>query len=104
MNAHPSEEVAVAGSRLWRVYGMAAAAGAMVVTRQLLDKGWRLATGKYPPKNPEHPDVTMPEAMAWAIASGVAVGVARMLAARQAAQYWRRSTGQLPPGMDELKI
>jgi hypothetical protein len=94
----------VAGSRLWKVYGMAAAAAAMVVTRQVLDRGWRLATGKTPPTNPEHPDVTLAEAMAWAIASGMAVGVARMLAARQAAHYWRRSTGQLPPGMDELKV
>ena len=94
----------MAGSKVWRVYGMAAGAAAMVVTRQVLDRGWRLATGNAPPKNPEHPDVTMAEALAWAVASGIAVGVARMLAARQAAHYWRRSTGRLPPGMDELKV
>jgi hypothetical protein len=34
----------------------------------------------------------------------VAVGVARMLATRQAANYWRRSTGKLPPGMDEVTV
>ena len=96
----------MAGSsrRLWRVYGMVAAAAAMVVTRQVLDKTWRLATGKPPPTNPEHPDVTVAEALAWAALSGVAVGVARMLAARQAANYWRRSTGQLPPGMEDVTV
>jgi Protein of unknown function (DUF4235) len=47
-------------------------------------------------------DVTMAEALAWAVASGVAVGVARMLAARKAADYWRRSTGSLPPGLEEV--
>ena len=89
-------------SRLWKVYGMVAAAAAMVVTRQVLDKTWRVATGKPPPANPEHPDVTVAEALAWAALSGVAVGVARMLATRQAAAYWRRSTGQLPPGMEDI--
>ena len=93
-----------ASPRLWKMYGIAAAAAATIITRQVLDKTWRAATGKTPPSNPEHPDVTMSEALAWAIASGVAAGVARMLAARQAAHYWRRSTGQLPPGMDDLKV
>lgn len=92
------------GSRLWKVYGMVAAAGAMLVTRQLLDRTWRLATGNPPPSNPEHPDVTMAEALAWASLSGVAAGIARMLAARQAANYWRRSTGELPPGMEDISI
>jgi hypothetical protein len=91
-------------SRLWKVYGMAAAMGATIVTRQLIDKVWRLATGKTPPKNPEHPDVTLLESLAWAAASGTAVGIGRMLATRQAASYWRRSTGELPPGMDEVNV
>ena len=94
--------MAASSRRLWRLYGMAAAAAAMIVTRQVLDKTWRLATGKPPPANPEHPDVTVAEALAWAALSGVAVGIARMLAARQAAHYWRRSTGQLPPGMEDV--
>ena len=93
-----------AKSRLWKMYGVAAAAAATVAVRQLLDRTWRLATGKTPPSNPEHPDTTVAEALAWAAASGVAVGIARMLAARKAAHYWRRSTGQLPPGMEEVKV
>jgi hypothetical protein len=36
------------------------------------------------------------------VASGAAIGVARLLATRKAAEYWRRSTGNLPPGMDEV--
>lgn len=98
------EDSVTAGPRLWKAYGVAAATGAMLLTRQLLDRAWRLATGNDPPKNPEHPDVTMAEALAWAAASGVAVGVARMLATRKAANYWRRSTGELPPGMLDIVI
>ena len=96
------EEDAVAGSKLWQVYGTAAAIGSTIVARKLVDRSWHVATGNTPPKNPESPDVTMAEALAWAVASGVAVGVARMLAARKAADYWRRSTGSLPPGLEEV--
>ena len=91
-------------SRLWRVYGVAATAAATIAVRQVLHRTWRLATGKTPPSNPEHPDTTLAEALAWAAASGVAVGIARMLATRKAAHYWRRSTGELPPGMEEVQV
>lgn len=93
-----------AGSRMWKLYGVLAATAATLAARQLMDRTWRLATGNPPPSNPEHPDVTMAEAVAWAAVSGVAVGVARMLATRKAANYWRRSTGDLPPGMEEVTI
>jgi hypothetical protein len=46
----------------------------------------------------------MGEAVAWAVASGVAVGVARMLASRKAADYYRRSTGHLPSNLDEVEV
>jgi Protein of unknown function (DUF4235) len=92
----------VAGSKLWKVYGTGAAIVATIVARKVLDRSWRTATGKTPPKNPESPDVTMAEALAWAVASGVAIGVARMLATRKAAHYWRRSTGSLPPGLEDV--
>jgi len=39
--------------------------------------------------------------VAWATVSGVAVGVARMLASRKAANYYRKSTGHLPPNLQE---
>ncbi len=98
------EEDAVAGSKLWKVFGLAAATGATIAARKVLETGWRAATGTTPPKNPEHPDVTFGEALGWAIASGVTVGVARMLATRRAADYWRRSTGRLPPGLEDIDV
>jgi hypothetical protein len=62
---------------------------------------WKVATGKEPPQNPADPDVSIGEAVAWAVVSGVAIGVARMLASRKAANYYRRSTGHLPPNLQE---
>ena len=90
------------GSKAYTVLGLAATLGATVVARKLMTATWKLSTGKEPPVNPEHPDVSMGEAVAWAVASGVAVGVVRMLAGRKAADYYRRSTGHLPANLEDV--
>jgi hypothetical protein len=92
------------GSRLYTVMGLVATLGATMIARKVMTATWKLSTGKHPPSNPEHPDVSMGEAVAWAVASGVAVGVARMLAGRKAADYYRRSTGQLPPNLEDVTV
>ncbi len=86
----------------WRVVGLGAAIGATVVARKGMTSTWKLATGDAPPVNPEDPDTTWKEAAAWAVVSGAAVGLARLLATRKAAEYWRRSTGHLPPGVEKV--
>lgn len=86
----------------WKILGTGAAVGSGVVAKKVLTSGWKATTGKQPPANPEHPDTTWPEALTWAIASGAVVGVMRMLAARKAAAYYRKSTGHLPPKMGEV--
>jgi Protein of unknown function (DUF4235) len=90
------------GSRLYTVMGLVATLGATVIARKVMTTTWKVSTGKQPPSNPEHPDVSMGEAVAWAVSSGVAVGLARMLAGRKAAEYYRRSTGHLPPNLEDV--
>ncbi len=85
------------GSRIWTVFSIVSAVGAARVSKLVLDKGWRAATGRKPPTNPADPDVAMWEAVTWAAATGAAVALARMLAQRRAAGYYVKSTGQLPP-------
>ena len=63
---------------------------------------WQTATGKPPPANPEHPDTTWAEAVGWALLSGAVIGTARMLATRKAAEYYRHSTGHLPPKLEKV--
>ena len=89
-------------SKIWKVFGTVSAIAAGVATKKLLEVAWKTATGHAPPENPEHPDVQWWEAVSFAIASGAAIGVARMLAARKAAEYYRRSTGRLPAGMKDV--
>lgn len=83
----------------WKVYGGLAAIGAGIVARKVMQKAWTVGVGKEPPHNPEDPDIGMSEAVGWALLSGAVVGIARMLAGRKAAERWRKSTGQLPPGV-----
>ena len=91
-------------SKVWTLMGLAATLGATMAARKAMTATWKLSTGKAPPSNPEHPDVSIGEAVAWAVASGVAVGVARMFATRAAADYYRRSTGHLPANLEDVEV
>jgi hypothetical protein len=79
--------------------GVSAAVGT-TVARKALEGGWKTATGKKPPENPEHPDVKWTEAATWAAASAAIVALGKLLAQRRVAATWRRASGELPPGMD----
>jgi hypothetical protein len=86
----------------WRVLGGVSALLAGLAARKAITIGWQKASGRNPPANPATPETSWAEAVAFAVASGAAMGVARMVATRKAAGYYRRSTGHLPPGMEEV--
>jgi hypothetical protein len=87
-------------SRVWTAMSLAAGLGAAAVTRKVLDRSWKAASGgKEPPQNPADPDVSVGEAVLWAALTGALVALARMFAQRRAAHYYARSTGELPPGL-----
>lgn len=87
---------------VWRIFGGLSAILAGIAARKALVKGWAMITGDAPPANPHAPDTEWQEAIGWAVVSGAIVGVARMLATRKAAHYYRRSSGHLPPGMEQV--
>jgi len=84
------------GSKAWSMLSLGATIGVVTVAKKALDGGWKAATGKQPPENPADPDVDLREAIAWAVASGTLVALAKMLATRKAANYYLKSTGHLP--------
>lgn len=86
----------------WKAVGVGSGLVAATAGRAALEKGWRVAKGGDPPRNPAAPGTTWPEALQWAVASGVAVAVARLVATRGAAGAWRATTGHLPPGLEEV--
>ena len=86
----------------WKLLGGLTAFAAGMVARKAIQTAWKMSTGKEPPTNPEHPDITLAEALGWAMLSGAVVGVVRMMATREAARRWRKATGALPPGLEEI--
>ena len=89
------------GALAWKVFATGAAVGAAAVARMLVTSGWTAATGKEPPANPEDPEVSWPEAVGWAVASGALIGVARLLATRKAAAYYTKSAGHRPKNLQK---
>jgi hypothetical protein len=89
------------GKAGYKIMAMGSALLGAALARKILTIAWKAATGKEPPANPEHPDVTWGEAASWAVASGVVVGLVKLIAQRQVAATWHRASGELPPGMEE---
>lgn len=87
---------------LWKAVGAGAGLAAAALTRNLLVSSWQRMRSSEPPANPASPRTGWGEAIAWTVATGVAIGVARLVAARGAAAGWRRATGELPPGLEEV--
>lgn len=90
------------GAFTWKVLGTLSAVTAGVAARKLLVAGFTKTTGKNPPANPEAPDTSWREAVGWAVLSGAAMGLARMLATRKAANFYRKATGHLPKNMQKV--
>jgi Protein of unknown function (DUF4235) len=90
------------GSLTWKLFATVSAVTAGIVTRKVLTAAFRKTTGKPPPANPEAPSTSWQEAVAWAVVSGAALGLARMLATRKAAAVYQKSTGHLPAGLEEV--
>lgn len=81
----------------WLVVGSGAAALAGLGARKALEGAWEMATGRPAPENPEMRHVEWRDAIAWAAASGLVIGVARLVGQRLAAQSWVAITGDDPP-------
>jgi hypothetical protein len=87
---------------VWKVVGGLSGVAAGFVTRALLNGTWRRVKGTEPPANPASPRTGWSDALGWAVASGVALAVARLLARRGAAEVWKAAAGAYPPDMDAV--
>lgn len=87
----------------WKALGLIATILSGIVARKALIALWRALTrGQDPPANPASRATTWGEAVGFAAASGLLVGVARLLAARGAAAGWEKVLGTLPPDMEDV--
>lgn len=84
----------------WKAVGALAGATAGAATRLGLRGAWRKARNEEPPDNPAGRSTSWPDALLWAVGSGVALAVARLVAERAAAGVWKGATGFYP---DEVR-
>jgi Protein of unknown function (DUF4235) len=70
------------GSSNARLVTTVAMTGGVFLLRKLLATAWTRITGKVPPTDLTDPKVTLPEALAWSIATGIVVETARFAIAR----------------------
>jgi Protein of unknown function (DUF4235) len=69
-----------------------AAFAAAYGTRRLVAAAWQQVTGKAPPADPHDQQVTIGEALTWAVLTGAAIEAARVVAIRLASRKARELT------------
>jgi hypothetical protein len=90
----------IAEDRAWGLVAMATAALAGLAVRRALNTGWQLVQEEEPPENPASRHVTWRQALAWTVATSVAVSVVQLVAQRGAAAGWHKVRGRYPEELD----
>jgi hypothetical protein len=80
----------------WKVLSLACGALAGLMTQRVLTLAWKGIRRETPPV-PADRRSSWVDALTWAVATGVGVGVTRLLAIRTAAVVWEATTHEPPP-------
>jgi Protein of unknown function (DUF4235) len=80
----------------WKGLSYALGALAGLITQRLLESAWKGLRDASPPV-PADRRSSWPDALGWAVATGVGVGVSRLLAIRTAAVVWEVAVHEVPP-------
>jgi hypothetical protein len=89
--------------KVWNGVASMAAVGAVVATKPLIERGWRLILHSEPPGNPAHEEVAWRDAILWAVVTGAVVGLIRLIAQRSAAGAWQKARGHYPATLRETR-
>lgn len=89
---------------LYAVTTLAAAALAEIVTRQLVQGGWKIAYGVRPPNNPAARDVSWTDALVFSAATGLLVGLARVIGKKAATSAMEARLGRKPRGANRRQL
>ncbi|MDO5066268.1 MAG: DUF4235 domain-containing protein [Propionibacteriaceae bacterium] len=89
--------MAVEEKLLWKIYAGAVGAITTLVAQKLVTKAWEAATGDVPP-DPNDPDTPLTQAVIWAAASGLGVGMAQLTMNRFMHNRWQSTMGHKGPG------
>ena len=98
----PPAKAKAPGKGAWRLMDRGSSMAAGALAGRISAITWKAATGRKPPVNGRHPDVSTKDAVAWAIIGGATIELVKVAVRRGTATYWVRSTGHLPPGMKPI--
>jgi hypothetical protein len=84
----------------WKVVSYGAGMLAAFTTRKVLAKVWGRVGDEPHPDDVANRRVPWSQAVVWAVATGVGMGVTRLIAMRSAAAVWEAATNEAPPGED----
>ena len=87
------------GALVWRVMGTGSAILAGIVANKVVTQIWKKA-GRDAVVDPRDPRTPWKDAVAFAALTGLAVGGARTITTRKAAEYYEKSAGHLPKAME----
>lgn len=90
------------GAVAWKVMGTGGAILAGVLAKHLVDFVW--ARFEHDDINPKSPRAPLSKAVAYAAVTGLAVGAARTVMTRKAAEYYEKSAGHLPADIREEPV
>lgn len=85
----------------WKVLAGVAGAAAAVLVTKVLNVAWAKVRPDPPPMNPADPETSWGEALLWTAATGIGMGIARMVAQRGAALGWKKATGRVAPAFEK---
>lgn len=83
----------------WKAISTLSAIAGGIATRKILEMAWGAFRTAEPPGNPADRRTSWSLAVQWAVATGVGVGIGRLVSERLAATGWELATGTEPPGM-----
>ena len=81
----------------WQIVSYGTGALAALATRRALTAAWQGVRRTPPPDDPANRQIPWPQALTWAIATSVGIGVARLVALRGAAAVWEATAHEPPP-------
>ena len=92
----------------WKVVSTGTGMLGALLARKLMSAGYRAVRKDTAPAtpfdDPTSPRFSWPDALLWAAAAGIGLGIARVVSARVAAIGWEVATGTLPPGVVEEPV
>lgn len=82
--------MSITQSVVTKVWTAVISAAVTIVAQKALSMAWKAATGDDATPDPNDPDTPLRQALGWALASGLGLGVAQLFTARFAERRLRR--------------